>query len=154
MGLVREMMVRGKRTWRLESDCVVLGLAITSCVMLTASLVLFYSELNTDKFDQSKQVICDCDKEIDVVITWVNGSDLSFNRKLAKHYKEFQASRGVRGASTKEIDPKRFLDSEELRFCLRSIEKFAPWVRMVYIVTNGQQPHWLDTEHPQVKLVR
>jgi len=146
-------MVRGKRTWRLESDCVVLGLAITSCVMLTASLVLFYSELNTDKFDQGKQVICDCDKEIDVVITWVNGSDLSFNRKLAKHYKEFQASRGVRGASTKEIDPKRFLDSEELRFCLRSIEKFAPWVRMVYIVTNGQQPHWLDTEHPQVKLV-
>ena len=48
----------------------------------------------------------------------------------------------------------RFADSEELRFCLRSVAQHAPWVRMVFLVTNGQAPHWLDTDHPQVKLVR
>ncbi len=32
----------------------------------------------------------------------------------------------------------RFADKEELRYSLRSLEKYAPWVRHVYLVTNGQ----------------
>jgi len=31
----------------------------------------------------------------------------------------------------------RFRDNEELRFSLRSLERRAPWIRNVYIVTNG-----------------
>lgn len=47
-----------------------------------------------------------------------------------------------------------FLDNEELRFSLRSIEKFAPWVRHIYIVTNGQIPYWLNLSHPKISIIK
>ena len=42
---------------------------------------------------------------------------------------------------------RRFTDWEELKYSLRSLEKYAPWVRHVYIVTNGQIPSWLDMDN-------
>ncbi|XP_076162648.1 N-acetylglucosamine-1-phosphate transferase subunits alpha and beta isoform X6 [Ptiloglossa arizonensis] len=47
----------------------------------------------------------------------------------------------------------RYSDKDELRFSLRSIEMYAPWVRHVYIVTNGQIPSWLDMDNPRVTLI-
>ncbi|XP_012941088.1 N-acetylglucosamine-1-phosphotransferase subunits alpha/beta [Aplysia californica] len=47
----------------------------------------------------------------------------------------------------------RFEDNEELRYSLRSIEKFAPWVRHIFIVTNGQIPHWLNLDNPRVTII-
>ncbi|XP_034233894.1 N-acetylglucosamine-1-phosphotransferase subunits alpha/beta [Thrips palmi] len=49
--------------------------------------------------------------------------------------------------------PSRFEDKEELRYSLRSLEKHAPWIRHVYLVTNGQIPHWLDLDNPRITLV-
>jgi len=49
--------------------------------------------------------------------------------------------------------PSRFADRDQLRYSMRSLEKYAPWVRRVYLVTNGQIPHWLDLEHPRVSVV-
>ncbi|RWS31254.1 N-acetylglucosamine-1-phosphotransferase subunits alpha/beta-like isoform X1 [Leptotrombidium deliense] len=51
------------------------------------------------------------------------------------------------------VSAKRFADNEELRFSLRSLEKFAPWIRNVFIVTNGQIPHWLNLRNPKVKVI-
>ena len=47
----------------------------------------------------------------------------------------------------------RFEDHDELLYSLRSLERFAGWVRHVYIVTNGQVPTWLNTSHPRVTVV-
>jgi len=47
----------------------------------------------------------------------------------------------------------RYRDNDELRFSLRSLHKRAPWVRHIYIVTNGQVPSWLDMRHPQVSVI-
>lgn len=47
----------------------------------------------------------------------------------------------------------RFEDNEELRYSLRSIEKHAPWVRNIFIVTNGQIPSWLNLDNPRVTIV-
>lgn len=44
-------------------------------------------------------------------------------------------------------------DNEELRYSLRSVWKFAPWVRNIYLVTNGQIPAWLNIHHPRIHLV-
>ncbi|XP_012264034.2 N-acetylglucosamine-1-phosphotransferase subunits alpha/beta isoform X2 [Athalia rosae] len=55
---------------------------------------------------------------IDVVYTWVNGSDPTFLHSLQK-----------------------------------SLEMYAPWVRHVYIVTNGQIPSWLDMDNPRLTLI-
>ena len=30
---------------------------------------------------------------------------------------------------------------------------YASWVRTIYLVTDGQVPHWLDTGHPRIRLV-
>uniref|UniRef100_A0A8C5PZA2 N-acetylglucosamine-1-phosphotransferase subunits alpha/beta n=1 Tax=Leptobrachium leishanense TaxID=445787 RepID=A0A8C5PZA2_9ANUR len=52
-----------------------------------------------------------------------------------------------------DISASRFEDNEELRYSLRSIEKYAPWVRHVFIVTNGQIPSWLNLDNPRVTIV-
>ncbi|XP_023723250.1 N-acetylglucosamine-1-phosphotransferase subunits alpha/beta isoform X7 [Cryptotermes secundus] len=55
--------------------------------------------------------------------------------------------------NSKDFSPSRFEDKEELRYSLRSLERFAPWVRHVYLVTNGQIPYWLDMENPRLTVV-
>lgn len=36
---------------------------------------------------------------------------------------------------------------------MRSITKFVPWARNVFLVTNGQVPSWLNLDHPNLKLI-
>ena len=52
-----------------------------------------------------------------------------------------------------DVSTSRFADNEELRYSLRSVEKYAPWIRNIYIVTNGQIPSWLNLDHPRIKVV-
>lgn len=52
-----------------------------------------------------------------------------------------------------EMSEHRFADNNELKYSLRSLEKHAKWIRNVYIVTNGQVPHWLNVSHPKIRLV-
>ncbi|XP_012527636.1 N-acetylglucosamine-1-phosphotransferase subunits alpha/beta [Monomorium pharaonis] len=80
---------------------------------------------------------------IDVVYTWVNGSDPAFLESFQRHVPVVDL-----GAAAS-----RFNDKDELRYSLRSLEMYAPWVRHVYIVTNGQIPSWLDMDNPRVTLV-
>eukprot|EP00051_Salpingoeca_urceolata_P021146 m.326553 g.326553 ORF g.326553 m.326553 type:complete len:1341 (-) comp19743_c0_seq1:120-4142(-) len=57
------------------------------------------------------------------------------------------------GDEQDEVSSSRFQDNSELQYSLRSIEKHAPWVRHIYIVTNGQIPAWLDLDHPRISVV-
>jgi hypothetical protein len=87
--------------------------------------------------------------DIDVVYTWVDGNDPDFIRQLAKY----------RDAEPQTQDPfiagaRRFRDNDELRYSLRSLEMYAPWVRNIFLVTNGQVPPWLKLDHPRLRLVR
>ncbi|KAJ8250020.1 hypothetical protein COCON_G00232360 [Conger conger] len=52
-----------------------------------------------------------------------------------------------------DVSASRFEDNEELRYSLRSVERHAPWVRHVFIVTNGQIPSWLNLDNPRVTVV-
>src|SRR5699024_9900015 len=36
---------------------------------------------------------------------------------------------------------------------LRSLEMYANWIRHIYIVTDNQVPHWLDTSHPRITII-
>ncbi|GFG35565.1 hypothetical protein Cfor_07589 [Coptotermes formosanus] len=73
---------------------------------------------------------------IDVVYTWVNGSDPILLQQL----QQYQMIVAV-------------IQFQELRYSLRSLERYAPWVRHVYLVTNGQIPYWLDLENPRLTVV-
>jgi hypothetical protein len=87
------------------------------------------------------------EEPIDAVYTWVDGSDAKFQEQLRRFRK-------LEGCDNPEsIRENRFHDNQELRFSLRSLERYAPWVRKVYLVTDGQLPHWLDPFHPRLTLV-
>jgi len=86
---------------------------------------------------------------VDVVYTWVDGSDPAWNAARE------QRLAGVTGtARTRESSGQaRFIAHDELRYSFRSLHLFAPWVRRIHLVTAGQVPDWLDTDHPMVNLV-
>lgn len=52
-----------------------------------------------------------------------------------------------------DVSASRFEDNEELRYSLRSVERHAPWVRHIFIVTNGQIPSWLNLDNPRVTVI-
>ena len=45
------------------------------------------------------------------------------------------------------------LDNNELIYSLRSLEKNAPWIRNIYLVTNGQIPYWLNLNNSRIQVV-
>ncbi|XP_053658202.1 N-acetylglucosamine-1-phosphotransferase subunits alpha/beta [Anopheles marshallii] len=110
-----------------------------SVITVFALLVLCYVVVNLLVTHTSKAACQNSYEVIDVVYTWVNGSDPQFLEELDR----YSATR----------DNARFDDKNELRYSLRSLEKFAPWIRNVYIVTNGQVPCWLNLENPRVQIV-
>ena len=86
---------------------------------------------------------------IDAVYTWVNGDDPQFQAAL-KRYRP--RTWGVRDGSPTALC--RFRDNDELKYSLRSLDRFAPFIRNVYLVTNGQVPRWINQNHPRLRLVR
>ena len=83
--------------------------------------------------------------DIDLVYLWVNGNDPKW---IAKR----DACIG-KPSGKQENCAGRYADSGELKYSLRSIEKYAPWIRKVFIVTDEQTPEWLDTSNPKVHVV-
>lgn len=55
--------------------------------------------------------------------------------------------------SFSDVGAHRFADNQELRYSLRSLHQYAPWVRNVYILTNGQIPTWLNINHNRIKVI-
>ena len=48
----------------------------------------------------------------------------------------------------------RFRDWDIFRYWFRGVEKYASWVRNVYLVTWGHIPSWLNLDCPKLKFVR
>ena len=47
----------------------------------------------------------------------------------------------------------RYRDWNLLRYWFRGVERFAPWVRTIHLVTWGSVPSWLNTAHPKLRIV-
>ncbi len=84
--------------------------------------------------------------DIDLVYLWVDGSD-----------PKWLAKRNVFIGNTEDgtsINCKgRFFNNDELKYSLRSVEKYAPWIRKVFIVTDNQIPDWLNITHPKINII-
>ncbi|MGR6900200.1 stealth conserved region 3 domain-containing protein [Glutamicibacter sp. BSL13] len=78
------------------------------------------------------------DFPVDAVITWVDGND----SKWMDRKNEALASEG-KALVQDATSVARFEPLDELRYCLRSIEQYAPWIRKIFLVTDQQVPHWL-----------
>ena len=86
---------------------------------------------------------------VDVVYTWVDDEDPAWLERK-HHALEDAVGHELNFAATAEG---RFKNRDELKYSLRSIWQFAPWVNHVYIVTDDQTPAWLDTSHPKIDVV-
>ena len=80
---------------------------------------------------------------IDVVIAWVDGRDPKHRRKRKRYLADPGGDDVPEQAASKE---RRFSDNDEIRFCLRSIRNYAPWVRSIWLVTDNQVPACIDRQ--------
>ncbi|MDA3805825.1 stealth family protein [Clavibacter sp. CT19] len=84
--------------------------------------------------------------DIDMVFSWVDGNDPEFQKRRAERMKDVVVGEG-------DDSEARFRQIDELKYALRSVYLFAPWVRRIFIVTDSPKPAWL-AEHPGVTFVR
>lgn len=88
------------------------------------------------------------DRGIDIVYLWVDGADREFRRLWALRQSSLTCL-----PQTDSLNVKRFRNNQELLYSLRSVCAFAPWVRKIFIVTNGQVPGWLNASHKKITLI-
>lgn len=84
--------------------------------------------------------------DVDIVFSWVDGSSTDLQRQRAAQMAEYVVGEGDDG-------PARYRHVDELRYALRSVHMYAPWVRRIFIATDSPAPAWLR-EHPKVTIVR
>ncbi|WP_327666451.1 stealth family protein [Streptomyces sp. NBC_00485] len=85
---------------------------------------------------------------VDVVYTWVDGEEPEMRAKRARYQQQ-----GTAEILDKETNASRYTSHDELRYSLRSLAMYADFVRHIYLVTDGQKPHWLDAEAPGITVV-
>ncbi len=73
--------------------------------------------------------------DVDAVVTWVDGADKTHAAKRQSFMEQSQSE-----LHENAINPHRWVDSNELYFCLRSIQINAPWIRRIWLVTDDQTP--------------
>ncbi|BBX76120.1 stealth family protein [Mycobacterium shinjukuense] len=84
--------------------------------------------------------------DIDLVFSWVDGSDPEFRARRAAQMSHYVVGEGDDAdARIRQID--------ELKYALRSVNMFAPWIRRIFIATDSTPPRWL-AEHPKITIVR
>src|ERR1700730_3274578 len=82
--------------------------------------------------------------DIDLVFSWVDGSDQEFRTRRAAQITQAVVGEGDDAeARIRQID--------ELKYALRSVNMFAPWIRRIFIATDSAPPQWLR-EHPIITI--
>ena len=105
-------------------------------------------DIDIEKQNIIKNVVSD-KKKIDIVITYVD----STNPEWQNLFKEY-TQKSINNNSSQSITMNRFRNNDELKYCLRSIDKYINFYRNIYIVMNHSPPSWLNIEHPQIKIVK
>ena len=85
---------------------------------------------------------------VDIVYLWCDSSDNVWREKKNNELKKYG-----KNLDNDSVGECRFIDNDELKYSLRSLEKFAPWINNIFIVTDNQIPSWLDTTNPKIHIV-
>ncbi|WP_375483828.1 stealth family protein [uncultured Mycobacterium sp.] len=84
--------------------------------------------------------------DIDMVFSWVDGNDPEFRARRAAAMANHLVGEG-------DDADARIRHIDELKYALRSVHAFAPWVRRIFIATDSPVPQWL-APHPKITIVR
>lgn len=85
-------------------------------------------------------------EKIDLVYLWCNLDDPNFKQRKENFLKGQIIDKEAN-------NPCRFVDNGELKYSLRSVELYAPWVNKIYIVTDNQIPNWLNLNNPKIQII-
>lgn len=80
-------------------------------------------------------------RKTDAVITWVDGNDDAWIRERDRYAAQPAAGR-------------YFRDWDTVRYVLRGIDAFMPWIDKVHFVTWGHTPRWLNKACGRLRVVR
>ena len=78
------------------------------------------------------------DYPIDAVIAWVDGEDPEHKSKRKSYGNWAELDNDEVGGDI------RFTSVGEIRFCIASLLRFAPFIRKIFIVTDSQNPQVMD----------
>ncbi|MDF2492737.1 MAG: cpsY, partial [Microbacterium sp.] len=84
-------------------------------------------------------------QDVDMVFSWVDGSSSEFQRQRAAQMEGYVVGEGDDGDA-------RYRHVDELRYALRSVHMYAPWVRRIFIATDSPRPAWL-ADDPRVTVM-
>jgi hypothetical protein len=87
---------------------------------------------------------------IDIVYLRVDWSD---PKRFAKKNKHFWIISNISENKDDNDQKIRYEQIDELKYSLRSLEKYANWFRNIYIVTDDQIPEWLNTKNPKIHII-
>lgn len=88
------------------------------------------------------------DYPIDFVVTWVDSSDAEWRKEKEKYFGCIEEQEKHSNGSA------RYREWDIFQYWFRGVEKYAPWVRYVFLVTYGHVPKWLNLNHPKLKIVK
>ena len=97
---------------------------------------------------QTKESTKPTDYPVDFVVTWVDESDTEWLIEKNNYFSRLQS--GNKSSNTNC----RYRDWGWFRYWFRAVEKYAPWVRYVWLVTYGHTPEWLDLDNPKLRVIR
>ena len=96
--------------------------------------------------DMFTDLVSDVTFPVDMVFSWVDGTDKEWQRARARRMASYVVGEG-------DDSEARYRQIDELRYALRSVHTYMPWVRTIYIATDSKAPAWL-ADHPKVRIVR
>ena len=85
--------------------------------------------------------------KIDIVYMWVDGNDPIWSAKRNRYLPS------AKKQNAQAFGDCRFVERDELKYSLRSIEMFAPWINHIFIVTDNQTPKWIDTSNRKITII-
>jgi len=91
---------------------------------------------------------CVKDFPVDIVYLWCDSSDSDWQKLKTTELQKYN-----KVLDKDSISNCRFINNNELKYSLRSLEIYAPWIRNIYIVTNGQIPEWIDVSNEKIHII-
>lgn len=82
-------------------------------------------------------------EKIDFVVLWVDCSDPEW----IKSYNYYRPNKPIQ-------DRARYRNWNLFRYWFRAVEKYAPWVNKVFLITNGTFPSWINRDCEKLVLVK
>jgi hypothetical protein len=87
--------------------------------------------------------IVNSQKDVDVVFTWIDNGDKIWQEQYEYYSKRI--SNKTLGLFAKDMA--RFENHDELKYALKSVKYYLPWVRNIFLVTDNQIPNYLLDEN-------